>query len=384
MNCIDIKDKKACTGCEACYSRCPKSSITMLEDAEGFVYPIVNKEECIDCGICQRVCHELHQPECVLPLECIAVKSIDENVRKKSSSGGVFTLLSSQILKEGGVVFGARFNDKWQVVMDFTDNQEGLGKFRGSKYVQASVGNTLLQVEGFLKEGRTVLYTGTHCQISALRNFLGKDYSNLLAVDFLCHGVPSPMLWKKYLEEISSGDVSKIKSVNFRDKSIGWKDFQFVVQLTDGSTISEVFSDNIYMKAFLSDMSLRPSCYRCKSRNGHSGSDITIGDHWAIQDLYPLFDDDKGTSLVLVNTEKGKRFWNLIKKDVESMPTSFEASKKWNGAFYPQTEEHLHRQHFFRMLLKRNDVTQLAKEELVISFLDHVKKYVGKILKRQK
>lgn len=379
MEPVNITDKRLCTGCHACSNRCPKGCITMRKDAEGFLYPHVNNEECISCGLCGKVCHTIDSFESVPPMACMAVKTIDEAVRKHSSSGGMFTLLATHILATGGLVFGARFDENWQVVMDCTDNVEGLAKFRGSKYVQATVGTTLQSAERYLKDGRKVLYTGSSCQIASLRKFLGKDYENLLTVDFLCHGVSSPLVWEKYLQEVSDGEIKKIKGINFRDKSNGWKRFSLRIQ-QENKVQLKPFTEDSYMKAFLSDLSLRPACYHCTARNGRSGSDISIGDHWAIQEVSPQFDDDKGISLVLVNTEKGKKLWDEIKQETIHIDTDFQSSKKYNGAFYPQTEEHLHRKHFFKQLIARRDISNLIEEELKITLWDHIYKRITRFL----
>lgn len=303
---INIQDKSQCCGCSACLHICPKNSITFKEDKEGFLYPHVNKETCIDCGLCEKVCPVLNQDEERIPEKVYAAKHEDDEIRMKSSSGGVFTLLADRIIDEGGVVFGARFNDKWEVIHDYTETKEGLASFRGSKYVQSYIGDSYKIAESFLKSGRKVMFTGTPCQIAGLKKFLRKEYDNLLAVDFVCHGVPSPMVWRKYLEEeIADQGGAQLTGVNFRDKSIGWKNFSFVLNFSkDEGTIkhnyavSSVFTENTYMKAFLSNLSLRPSCYACPAKAGKSGADITIGDFWGIENVMSEFDDDRGVSLI--------------------------------------------------------------------------------------
>ena len=199
---INIIDKKNCCGCNACVQHCPKSCVTMQEDEEGFLYPIVDQEACIDCGLCEKVCPVLNQGEERKPLQVYAANNPNEEIRMQSSSGGVFTLLAETIIQEGGVVFGARFNDDWEVIHDYTETKEELAAFRGSKYVQSRIGDSYCQAEQFLKKGRKVLFTGTPCQIAGLNLFLRKEYGNLLTVDFICHGVPSPGVWKSYLEEL--------------------------------------------------------------------------------------------------------------------------------------------------------------------------------------
>lgn len=306
---IKIIDKEQCCGCSACLHICPKNSITFKEDKEGFLYPRVNMETCINCGLCEKVCPVLNQDEERIPEKVYAAKHEDDEIRMKSSSGGIFTLLADQILDEGGVVFGARFNDKWEVIHDYTETKEGLAPFRGSKYVQSYIENSYKIAESFLKSGRKVMFTGTPCQISGFKKFLRKEYDNLLAVDFVCHGVPSPMVWRMYLEEeIAHQNGAVLTGVNFRDKSSGWKNYSFVLNFSEDEVtgkhnyaISSVFTENAYMKAFLFNLSLRPSCYACPAKAGKSGADITIGDFWGIENVMADYDDNNGISLVVNN-----------------------------------------------------------------------------------
>jgi hypothetical protein len=316
----------------------------MQEDCEGFLYPLVNDDMCVDCKLCEKVCPIINQNEPRRPLKIYAAKHPDDEIRLNSSSGGVFTLLAEQVIAEGGVVFGARFDESWQVVHDYTETVEGLAAFRGSKYVQSTIGDTYREAREFLKQGRNVLFSGTPCQIAGLRKFLGKEYENLLTVDVVCHGVPSPLVWREYLEEIreklrAERDAGKntvssslmempvITGISFRDKTHGWKKYGFrlryVVSKAAGNTVSasandtectmlQPFPENVFMKGFLSNFYLRPSCYDCSSRTGKSGSDITIADFWGVQNYYPEFDDDRGVGLVLVNSDKGRKAYEQV------------------------------------------------------------------------
>ena len=317
---IKIIQKEQCCGCSACLHICPNHSLSFREDKEGFLYPQVDTATCIECELCEKVCPVLNQGEERMPLKVYAAKHADDEIRMKSSSGGIFTLLADQIIDKGGVVFGARFNENWEVVHDYTETKEGLAPFRGSKYVQSNIGISYKQVEEFLKTGREVMFTGTPCQVAGLKKFLRKDYENLLTVDFVCHGVPSPMVWRKYLEEeiVRQGNNPVVTGVNFRDKSTGWKKYSFVLNFSkasaDGeqnSVLSSVFTDNAYMNAFLSDLSLRPSCYACPAKAGKSGADITIGDFWGIENIMPTIDDDKGVSLLIINSHRGREFMDI-------------------------------------------------------------------------
>lgn len=198
---IHITDKRDCCGCNSCVQRCPKSCIRMREDDEGFLYPEVDESVCIDCGLCEKVCPVIHQARENRPIVVCAAKNKSEEIRYQSSSGGVFTALANEIIREGGVVFGAGFDENWEVKHDCTETVEGLSAFRGSKYVQSRIGDSFKKAEQFLKIGRTVLFSGTPCQIAGLKRFLRKEYDNLLTVDFICHGVPSPGVWREYLKE---------------------------------------------------------------------------------------------------------------------------------------------------------------------------------------
>lgn len=363
---IEIVEKKDCCGCGACEQRCPKQCITMQEDHEGFLYPSVDLATCNDCGLCEKVCPVLHQGEPRKPLHVYAAKNKNEQIRKESSSGGIFTLLAEAILAEGGVIFGARFNDKWEVIHDYIETIEGLSNFRGSKYVQSKVGETFKQTEIFLKEGRKVLYSGTPCQVAGLKRYLRKEYDNLLAVDFVCHGVPSPKVFRLYLEEIINKLAQKgknsvssllsspvITSISFRDKSCGWKKYGFVLRLsdpiqgTDKNTVSfsETIGKNIFMRGFLHDLYLRPSCHACPSKTFKSGSDITIADFWGIAKYHPEFDDDKGTSLILSNTITGAD--SLSKLNFDFIDTIYEQALSGNASMEKSVTKHKNRDEFF-------------------------------------
>lgn len=305
---IIIEDKRQCCGCNACVQYCPKSCITMQEDEEGFLYPIINKTACIDCGLCEKVCPVLNQKEEREPLKVYAAKNKNDEIRMQSSSGGIFTLLAEQIIQEGGVVFGARFNDDWEVIHDYTETIDGIAVFRGSKYVQSQIGETYKQAKQFLKQGRKVMFTGTPCQIAGLKQFLKKEYENLFAVDFICHGVPSPMVWRRYLHEnMQRLGSQEICSIEFRNKKTGWKHYSFsitYIRENKKSLSSELYTCNPYMKGYLADLYLRPACYSCPSKNLKSGSDITLGDFWGVQNIKPDIDDNKGIEVVLLNTNK--------------------------------------------------------------------------------
>lgn len=339
---IIIKSKYDCCGCGACAQRCPHNAIELIQDNEGFLYPQIDESICIDCGLCERVCPIINQELPSEPIKTFAAKNNDENIRQLSSSGGIFTLLATKVINNGGVVYGAIFNAKWEVEHDYTDTIEGIAKFRGSKYVQSKINNNYILAEEYLKDGKQVLFSGTPCQIAGLKRFLRKEYENLICVDIICHGVPSPFIWQKYLEQYNSTELS---SISFRDKTNSWKRYEVVIRQGEKTLIREDIGKNIYMKLFLSDLCLRPSCSNCSSKSGKSKSDITIADFWGIQHIHPDFDDDNGCNLVLINSEKGLNLFNKLECD--KIVTDFNTAIKYNPSYFKSVTEPKYRKYFF-------------------------------------
>ena len=309
---IEIKDKKNCTGCHACWAVCPRNCIQMIPDEEGFLYPNIHLNGCIDCGACEKVCPVLHPADISFPLKVYAARNEDETIRMSSSSGGVFTALAEEMIQRGGVVFGASFNEDGQVVHSMTDQWEGLAAFRGAKYVQSLIGEVYLQVRRFLKQGRWVLFSGTPCQVAGLKHFLRTTYERLLTVDVVCHGVPSPLVWQTYLDSINPRK-ERITTLSMRDKSHGWKRYGMEIRTEDTVLYTGKAADNLYSQGYLDHLYLRPSCHACPAKKGRSHSDFTLGDFWGIERVHPSIDDDRGTGLVLVNSLAGMNFYRSLR-----------------------------------------------------------------------
>ena len=298
---INIQDKLLCCGCEACVQACPKRCIAFKEDSEGFRYPSVDLSACIDCGLCETVCPIIRHPEPKEPSKVYATQNQNEEELLASSSGGMFILLAKETLHQGGVVFGAKYDKDWSVIHSFAETLEDTKAFMGSKYVQSRIGNSFIKAKEYLDTGRKVLFTGTPCQIAGLKSFLKKDYENLLTVDIICHGVPSPTIWKSYLQG------KEINKVDFRDKRTGWKNYSITV---NNKTI--IYHRNHYMRCFLANLTLRPTCFQCNFKSGSSCSDLTLGDFWGISEIAPQLDNDLGTSVTLLNSSKGEKALNGI------------------------------------------------------------------------
>lgn len=325
---IEIKEKIDCCGCHACASVCPERCISMVSDEEGFLYPKADRSRCIRCNLCEKVCPVLHQALPRRPLQVYASMNKNLSVRLKSSSGGIFTLLAEAVIRNGGVVFGAKFDEDWNVVHSFTETPEGLAAFRGAKYVQSRIGNTYKQVKYFLDKKRQVLFSGTPCQIAGLKNFLHKEFDDLLTVDMVCHGVPSPMVWHRYLESLYA-EKQQITYISMRDKKEGWHRYRMEIHAGQQTLYSGQAVRNVYSRGYLANFFLRPSCHACPVRSGKSRSDVTLGDFWGIELYYPSFDDHKGTNLVLINTQEGLNHYR--QSDVFQIETTYEMGIRENA-----------------------------------------------------
>lgn len=375
---INITDKSQCCGCSACAQRCPKQCISIQSDGEGFLYPRVDTTVCIDCGLCEKVCPVINQNDEREPLAVYAAKNTDENVRMHSSSGGLFSLLAERTIEQGGVVFGARWDADWNVRHDCVERKEDISKFRSSKYLQSIIGDCYVKTENFLNQGRKVMFTGTPCQIAGLKHFLRKDYENLLAVEVICHSVPSPGVWQQYLsEKLQNMGLRKsdIQQISFRDKSTGWKTYSFVIKGKNGNEYRELSSKNTFMRGFLADLYTRPSCHVCPAKQLKSGSDITLGDFWGIGSLMPELDDDKGVSAVIANTERGKKALHDLDLQHHALP--YEELTTCNPALVRSTGMSKDRAEFFK------EDGRKFEEKIIILCKKHVslRRILGKLLR---
>ncbi len=317
---IDVTDKEDCCGCSACKNICPVNAIEMKEDKEGFKYPDIDNSKCINCGKCKRVCPIINvQKEVKIEQRAYAVNNKDNIVRKESTSGGAFTAIGKYIIKNNGIVYGASFDDKYNVVHSKSTNIEELKKYRNSKYVQSDINTTFSEVKKYLDNGRLVCFSGTPCQIEGLSFFLQKDYVNLLLVDVVCRAVPSPKIFREYLKYIQEKYLNneKVDSVKFRSKDkYGYK--YTMMKITSKNNIyEEGIEKDSYLRAFFNGFSIRPSCGNCKFKKRYRVSDITLWDCFNIEDFDKKLDDNIGTTRILIHTEKGNNIFDSIKSNLE-------------------------------------------------------------------
>ncbi len=323
-----VENKYNCTGCGACSKVCPSSAIKMREDEKGFLYPEIMHKYCTNCGMCKRICPNLaERKEQANKINIYAMKNENEQIRATSSSGGVFYEYAKTILDEKGTIYGAAYNTFNEIEHIQVDSIENLYKLQGSKYVQSTITNIYEQIKDDLNKDKKVLFSGTPCQVVGIKTYLERKRINtdkLYTCDIICHGVPSPKVFKDYLKKLEKQYNSKIKSVNFRHKENNHTQ-NIKIEFEDGQTyISNYNQKDEFYQLFLNDLILRESCYNCKYTNFDRVGDITLGDFWGIEKTIQNFDDKKGISLVLVNSEKGKEIFEKIKYKYKLQETNKE------------------------------------------------------------
>ena len=348
---IEIIEKSKCSGCKACYNICPNNCIDMIMDEEGFWYPKVDKTTCIQCDLCEKICPELNVYNNDRYFDrpiVLAAWNKDENKRRESSSGGIFTSIAEWIISNDGVVFGAGFDDAFNVIHKEIVSFEGLEDLRGSKYVQSDINETYRKAKYHLENNKSVLFTGTPCQVAGLHNYLGRDYANLYTCDLVCHGVPSPKVFDKYKKTLEQQHESNIQRIAFRHKKYGWKLFSVSLKFFNDTEYSKTLREDPYMLGFLRNYYLRPSCYTCTYARLPRTADITLGDYWGVANKYPELDDDKGTSLLLVNSERGKYILENCMETLSIHDGDLDYAIRHNPCIIKPVDEPEKRQKFFK------------------------------------
>ncbi len=348
MSCnISGLKKEKCYGCYACYNICPLNAIDMLEDEEGFEYPKVNEEKCINCKRCLRACPSINPPHVNSDTAAYACYAKNQEEHMSSSSGGIFAIIARKILKNKGMVFGAAFDNQMQLGhIGIEDNNE-LYKVKGTKYIQSSIGATFVKVKENLNKGRMILFSGTPCQIAGLKAFLNEDYDNLLCVDLICHGVPSPGVWKRYLKEQFGSN--KVISMQFRNKTRGINDVTLDYTLTNGSVFHEHYKESSYIQGFINNYYVRPSCFECKFKGINRCSDITIGDFWSLKEFHPEMLNQYGVSSVIIHSKKGERWFKESLDQLVYCVAKTEEIAIWNESLISSIDKDYYRDQFYKM-----------------------------------
>ena len=329
-NMIQIQDKSKCCGCCACVDVCAHHAITLKTDIEGFWYPEVDKDKCVDCGLCEKVCPELHildlkKNDFEKPAHSIAAINKNMSVRWDSTSGGAFSALADVMYAQGGYVSGAVYNDDFSVSNYISNNQEDLKRLRSSKYLQSKAEGLYKQIRDLLRNGEKVLACGTPCQMAALRSFLRKDYDNLTIVDFICRGVNSPKVYRKYLDSLERKYGGKVVYVKAKNKELGWRNLTRKVVFDNGKVYYGVLMDDDFRRGYHTNVFCRPSCYHCQYKGFPRMADITIADYWGIENVDKNLDNNIGTSMILLNSKKGIEYFEQAKEKFEWKETRFES-----------------------------------------------------------
>lgn len=347
-----------CTGCNACASICPKKCIELKDMGEGFLFPVIDDTKCIQCHQCERACLILKEQKKSVRTQAYAIKNIDETERKISASGGVFPLLAKYTLDKKGIVFGAAYDENFEVKHIALTDYSKLPLVQGAKYVQSIIGISFREAEMELKSGRKVLFSGTPCQCAGLKAFLGKEYENLLLVDVICHGVPSTKVWQTYIDYRSAKENSGIRPIriNMRSKTSGWSRYGYSTEFDYGyGHITRVRnSQDLFMKAFVGNICLRNSCSDCPAKGIERCTDFTLGDYWGVWDQHPEFDDNKGTSIVFIHSEKGKNVFRHLEDKMEYIEVNVEEAYQENNSLVSSVIAHEKRQDFLEKITVEN------------------------------
>lgn len=388
MSVINKVSHQHCCGCSACFSVCPQQCIEMKQDEFGFLYPSISSDSCVECSLCERACPVLSEVEPKKEEKTVfAAKIKNKSKLASSSSGGVFTFLAEKVLAQNGVVCAARFELPTHLIHDFCTRIKDLDAYKGSKYLQSDMRNCYLETKRLLSEGRKVLFVGTSCQIMGLKLFLRKPYSNLIAMEIVCHGVPSPFVWRKYLSELCNRkhvEISQINSIEFRNKDKSWREYSLKIEANGKVIHRKSLRKDPFLKAFLRDLMLKASCEDCPAKNFKSNSDIIAGDFWGVDNFHQSIDDDRGVScLILQNADLLPLFED---SEIELIPTKLEYILRGNPSVKLSSKSNPDREKYLQAILK-NDFIQTTKPFVKNTFrqnynynLNRCKKLVKKLI----
>lgn len=387
---IQITDKIDCCGCNACGDICGKKAITFETDNEGFWYPKVDMEKCVDCGLCEKVCPILNKAnhiERYKEPKVFAAYTKDETIRLDSTSGGIHSMLAQKMYEKNAYIGGAVYNEDHTVSQIVDGNPARLPEIRSSKYLQSNSEGVYRQIRGLLGKGENVFFCGCPCQIHALYNYLGKEYENLVTCDFICRGVNSPKVFLKYIDMLERQFGSKATKIKFKAKKWGWHNFSLRVNFENGKEYCKDRWHDLFFIGYLQVGNFsRPSCYECQFKGFPQKADITLADFWGIEKIDPSMDQDKGTSLVMINSEKGQHLFDSIKDRIHWKEFTILDAKQGNPAMEGSLKSiPINREAFFvdldkmnfesvaaKYFPKRNFFTKLKKKMSVFSNFSHL------------
>lgn len=364
---IELTDKSVCCGCSACATSCRQDCIEMVMDTEGFRYPLINETKCNDCGVCIKRCPSQKEYRSSNQPAVYAVWNQNDLYRKESSSGGVFKALMDQVLLEGGIVFGAAFDETMTLRHIAIRDEKESRRLMGSKYLQSETDGAFRETRQLLNKGKRVLFSGTPCQIAGLYACVDQDDKNLLTCDLVCHGVPSPKVFASYIAMLERKHGSKVRKINFRDKISGWNQYSVSIFFSNGEMVYWLAKKDPFILGFLRNIYLRPSCHNCRFSKISRIADITLGDFWGLNTFYPEWDDDRGTSLILVQTSKGSSAVDACSHDLVVHEADLEKARKFNPSIYTSSPASEKRSEFFI------DFGMIPFEEMIDKYMSPTK-----------
>lgn len=377
---MTIIDEKKCSGCTSCQNICSNNAIIMEYNNEGFLIPKIDKSICINCGLCKKICPIFKERQnSDYRIKCFAAINKNDKIRFNSSSGGIFSTISDYIFSKKGIVIGAAFDYSNRLRHIIAQNNNELIGLMGSKYIQSDTSDIYHEIEKHLKKNKYVYFVGTPCQVAGLKSFLRKEYEKLICSDLICHGVPSTKIFNLYLKEKSKND-NIIKQINFRNKTSGWKDFSIKLVGTKELYIKK-HNEDIFFQLFKKNLILRESCYECKFKSKNSYADITLGDFWGINCVFPDLDDDKGVSAILIRNEKGLKIWNEILNNIEYKECNICDISIYNSALVESVMRPKVRESILKINYENINELQkyLKKPNLIIRIIEKVKSILKKL-----
>ena len=353
-----IKVPFTCTGCSACMNICPQNCIVMKKHQDGFSYPQIDSSRCIACNQCESVCPILNNPKSSNETAAFAIKNKNTKERVRSTSGGVFPLLAEYVIERNGIVFGAAYTSDFSVQHIVITEMEEIVLLQGAKYTQSTIGFCYSEIRSQLNTGRLVLFSGTPCQCNGLKAYLKRDYDNLIVVDIICHGVPSPKVWQSYIEYRIKKENSGKKpiAINMRSKTSGWSRYSYsTVFKYENKKVSSIPNNrDLFMKAFIGNICLRNSCSECSAKGVNRCTDFTLGDYWGIWDQYPEFDDDKGINIIFIHSKKGKNILSQLKDKFECIEVDINDAYRENMSLVVSSKVHEKRNEFLERTTSDN------------------------------
>ena len=378
---MHTENKENCTGCGACFNICPQNAIRMIYNDYGFYVPEIDKEECINCGLCEKVCPlDNYKSDNFENPKVYAFQNDDKEILYKCASGGAFAKLAKIVLEQNGIVYGVIYDKNMIVCHSRCDSLNELEKMYSSKYVQSDTRQTFKQTKGDLENGKQVLYSGTACQIAGLKSYLQKDYENLITVDLVCHGVPSPLVFKKYKQEIEkilkNGD--KILNIDFRSKINGWNPYSLEIK-TKNQNINISSNQSYYLKLFLNNLNINTSCLNCQFNGFPRIADLTFGDFWGVDEYDKNLNDNMGLSVIIVNSDKGQSVFNNMQDICKEVP--LDVVVKYNPNIVSSSNANIKREEFFEYIKKGKSLNYCVKKYFKEHFYIKVKTFIKNLLK---